>query len=375
MASIKKDKNGKWLTRVSYKDASGKYRTKTQRSRTKAEAIDFANEYEFKSGRDELTGNISPYFTTYFWDWFETYKESSVRERTRATYVQAYNILKQYLPGIRLDELDRRIYQKFMKNYGKKHAKSTVSKMNSLYHASIKDAVYDGLIEKDFVEHTSIVFDKKRTRKIQYLNVEELKRLMQYLYTTRNFHFTSKYMIITALLTGMRPGEVGGLKWEDINFNFRTLTLKQSWNETSKNFEPLKNATSYRTIRIADWLIGLLNELPKDDKLGRVFANQYHTIPTSNAVNTVLKKALVENNIERQGFHFHSCRHSHVAYLLSQGIDLYAISKRLGHADMVVTGRIYAYLIDEYKAKTDTQIVNSLQDILPLERAIKKDIN
>ena len=70
-----------------------------------------------------------------------------------------------------------------------------------------------------------------------------------------------------------------------------------------------------------------------------------------------------EAGIEKQDFHFHSLRHSHVAYLLSQGIDLYAISKRLEHSNMMVTGKVYAYLIDEYKAKMDDKIEQKLSKI------------
>ena len=56
--------------------------------------------------------------------------------------------------------------------------------------------------------------------------------------------------------------------------------------------------------------------------------------------------------------HFHSLRHTHVAYLLSENIDLYIISKRLGHSDISTTSRVYSYLIDEYKNRADNQIEN-----------------
>ncbi|MBB1128350.1 recombinase XerC [Limosilactobacillus reuteri] len=79
-----------------------------------------------------------------------------------------------------------------------------------------------------------------------------------------------------------------------------------------------------------------------------------------NAVNKVLRKILADLKIKRKNFHFHSLRHSHVALLLANGIDLYAISKRLGHSDIRTTSNTYAYLIDEYKKKTDDQITSAL---------------
>lgn len=52
-----------------------------------------------------------------------------------------------------------------------------------------------------------------------------------------------------------------------------------------------------------------------------------------------------------------------MAYLLSQGIDIYAIAKRLGHSDVSITTRTYSYMIDEYKAATDNLIVNAIDDL------------
>lgn len=363
MAAI--TKRGKtWQARMSYKDKDGNFKIKTTGGfKTKREANEFANQFEVDRATGNLITDETPLFKNYFGDWFETYKESSVRERTRLTYVQAHNVLKKYLPMTKLEDLDRRSYQLFIKEYGKEHAKSTVSKMNSLFHASVKDAIYDELIRKDFIENVSLVFDKKRTRKIEYLNEAQLQTLLDYLLKTRNKNFTSKYMIITALMTGMRPGEIQGLRWQDINPLFNTIQVNQSWNETNQDFQDLKNESSHRTIRIDRWLIEMLSEIPKRGNQGLVFVNQYETIPTSSAINKTLRASLKANKIVLEGFHFHSCRHTHVAYLLAHGIDLYAISKRLGHSNITITANVYSYLIDEYKAKTDDQIIKSLSKL------------
>lgn len=95
-----------------------------------------------------------------------------------------------------------------------------------------------------------------------------------------------------------------------------------------------------------------------------VFQNQFHTIPTSNALNKCLRSIMDDAGIVKQGFHFHSLRHVHVAYLLGQGVDVYAISKRLGHANVTITLNTYSYLIDEYKAKNDELITQKLAQLL-----------
>ncbi|MCS8603315.1 tyrosine-type recombinase/integrase [Lactiplantibacillus pentosus] len=140
----------------------------------------------------------------------------------------------------------------------------------------------------------------------------------------------------------------------------KTCQARMSYQDQQGNF---KNESSRRTVRIDKWLIDILSEIPKRGSQDLVFVNQYGTIPTSSAINKTLRESLQHNNIVLKGFHFHSCRHTHVAYLLAHGIDLYAISKRLGHSNIIITANVYSYLIDEYKAKTDDQIVKSLSNL------------
>ena len=91
-----------------------------------------------------------------------------------------------------------------------------------------------------------------------------------------------------------------------------------------------------------------------------MFIDQFGTIPTSGPLNDKLREIMAELNIKKENFHFHSLRHSHVALLLANGIDIYAISRRLGHNDITTTINTYAYLIDEYKNKSDKDILKAL---------------
>lgn len=339
-----------------HEDGVRKFKSKSG-FKTKREAQIYVNELENLKARNFISQNSKTPFPEYFWSWFETYKESSVSERTKLTYKNAFNVLKKHLNGIPIEEMDRRLYRKFIAEFGKNHAKSTVSKFNSLYHACVKDAMYDGDVTKDFIAGTDIVYNRKKTRQIEYLNIEETKRLTNYLTDTLNHNFTAKYMILLAIATGARLGEIQALTWKDINFNFHTIDINKSWNETTKKFQPTKNESSKRIVRVNQNTLDYLQDL-KQNNHDMVFVNQYNTIPTSSAVNKTLRTCLKELEIDKPSFHFHSLRHTHVAYLLSENIDLYIISKRLGHSDISTTSRVYSYLIDEYKNRADNRIEN-----------------
>ena len=169
--------------------------------------------------------------------------------------------------------------------------------------------------------------------------------------------------VLTAIYTGMRLGEIMALTWNDINF--KTISINKSWNYLDGGgFKKTKTKSSIKTIRVNDDLLNLIVEL-KVNKQGLVFRNAYGQLPTSNAVNKTLRNAMSQCGIVKQDYHFHSLRHSHVAYLLANDVPLYIISKRLGHSNTTITADKYAYLIDEFKERSNEMIENSLNELNP----------
>lgn len=366
MASITK-RNGKWQAKIRYYDTDGKRRSKSKAGfKTKREAQLFANEYELKAGENELGPNSTITLPDYFEQWYKLYKASVVSLKTKKNYEYTLRILRKYFANVALTEIDQKQYQLFLQKYGMNRSKQTTAKVNTHIHAAVKSAIYDGVIKKDFVARTSLVYDKKRTQKIEYLNINEMTKLVNYLTSQLDPRYTSKYMIILAVYTGMRLGEIQGLQWKNINFNFKTISIEHAWSELERDFKETKNESSRRIIRVNDDLVTILKGLRKSvnpTAKQNVFLNKEGTVPTSNGVNKTLRKALKELEIDKPSFHFHSLRHMHVAYLLANQIDLYAISKRLGHSDIGTTSRVYSYMIDEYKIRTDQQIESVLQNI------------
>ena len=363
--SIKQLKSGKWQVTVTWYDSSKKRHFKRKSFRLKTEALQYEAQMQIDKSKNMLSTRGNEPFPDYFWKWFETYKEANVADRTYNTYLNAYHNLKKYLDGVPIAQMDRRLYRKFIADFGKSHAKSTVRKYNTLYHAFIKDAIYDGDVKRDFIRNTDIVYDASRTKHIEYLNIKEMQRLTDYLENSLNPRYTSKYMIITALFTGARLGEIQGLKWKDIDFAHHTITINRAWLETKNIFKSTKNESSKRIIRVNEKLLRILSQLKKENTQpeDQVFLQQFNTIPSSSAVNKVLRKVLKELNIEKKGFHFHSLRHTHVAFLLAHHIDLYIIAKRLGHADITTTSKVYSYLIDEYRVRSDDEIEKILNNV------------
>ena len=363
MASITK-LNGKWRVRVSWYDDQGKRHFKTKAGfPTKLEANRWARSIEVQKN-DGSISNKSVAFADYFNEWFKTYKENKIVYTTAVKYRVIHRMLTEFFGNKAIDKITRRDYQNFMNNYGSSHAPESVKKTNATIRACVKSAILDDLITKDFTQNVELIWNNDRVQKVDYLNVDEINRLADYVYSMMNpgDRYISYYMIYTAIMTGMRLQEIAGLTWDDINFNWKTININKAWDFASKRLTTTKTESSNRIIRVNSKLLDALKEL-KSDGYELVFENSNHHLPGSGACNHTLRESLVNLNIDKPSYHFHSLRHSHVALLLYKGVDIYAISKRLGHSDLTTTTKKYAYLIDELKQKTDDNIESILDSV------------
>lgn len=367
MASIKRRGNF-WQARVSryVQDGKRQYVSKSG-FRTKKEAEIYANQAEIEVQKTPLQKRLEQPFYDYFDDWYTTYRKPKISEASQRAYVHTENQLKKYFNDRSISAISRKDYQDFISIYGKNHAPKTVKRLNNLIKSCVDNAVYDEVIKKNFTKNITFVANKNKIRNVENLNIKEIKKLIKYTYSKLDLTKMSYYMIFTAILTGARLSEIAGLQWGDINFTFKIISISKAYDYFHPTeFKPTKTESSIRKIRINDELVMVLKKLKKA-KGGKsrdlAFAGNNGLVPSSNAVNKVLRSSLSVLNINKINYHFHSLRHAHVAYLLSQGVDIYAISKRLGHSNIGVTIEVYAYLIEESKKKNDDKIVHSLDNL------------
>lgn len=355
----------KWSAKVRWYDNEGKRHSKSKSGfATKVLAKQWGVDQESKLNKGvAIAKEIS--LTGYYQDWVKTYKADKVADITLDRYTYTGKALEEFFHTVKIKAITRADYQKFINWYGANHAPATVKKVNAIVRACVKSAILDDYLYKDFTQRVELTSNKNKTLNVEYLNLKEIHRLLNAT-TDKIDHrpgFTSRFMILTAIYTGMRLSEIQALTWNDIDWLHRTITINKSWDTRTNDFKPTKNESSNRKIKVNSELLNYLKILQEHRRSNLIFMSQYGTIPTSNAVNKTLRSLLTALNIHRSGFHFHSLRHSHVALLLANGIDIYAISKRLGHSNISTTANIYAYLIDEYQDKTDQQIITALSKI------------
>jgi integrase len=129
-------------------------------------------------------------------------------------------------------------------------------------------------------------------------------------------------LLVVALHSGMRQGEILGLKWQDVDFARKLVAVVKS-----KNGEK-------RSIPMSETLNETLKSIKVRNISGRVFPIALRSLRV--AFEKALRKAEIED------FHFHDLRHSFATKLVQNGVDLYKLKELLGHKTVSMTAR-YAH--------------------------------
>lgn len=373
MASIQKLKNG-WRYRVSYKDGDT-YKTKTKGGfRTKKEAEIAAAELEKKLHLGDDINAGDQYFSDYMRNWFEVYKKgknSLVHDRTIELAVK---LVEEHFPGVKMKDLTRDMYQRFLNEFAENHATGTVKKRHTYIRACIKYAIEDGVISKD-PTYKAIVKGKKddKAEELKYLNFEQVKSLVKEIKNDMQPKFISRYIILFAIATGARYAEIIGLTWDCVDFEKQTITINKTWDYKDTNdFSETKNYQSKRTITIDKDTIKMLtflknhqNKLALQTGLRNTnnlcFVNTKMELVTPEAVNKTLKKLCKKINAAE--ITSHGLRHTHASMLLYQGVNVKYVSRRLGHNDIVTTLQTYSHILDEMDQKESRIVDDTMEQI------------
>ena len=182
---------------------------------------------------------------------------------------------------------------------------------------------------------------KENNRRLRYLSKEEAANLLDACRQSRAAAYL--YPIVqVALNTGMRKGEIMGLRWDNIDLKagFIHVTEDESMGQSIKNGEG-------RSIPINDTLRNVLGSLPVRIDGGRLFTTAFH----GDCFVDALKRAKIRN------FHFHDLRHTFASNLAMGGCDLATLKELLGHKAVSMTLR-YSHLSGEHK-KTAVKILDA----------------
>ncbi len=147
-----------------------------------------------------------------------------------------------------------------------------------------------------------------------------------------------KEIIVFAVSTGLRRGELVNLKWSSVDLNRKLMYI-----ESTPTFRT--KAGRMRIIPLNDTSLYLLQSRQGKDTSGYVFSLNGKPL-FADWITHLFKRYVRSANLSNQDIHFHSLRHSFASWLAQDGTSVYVIKDLLGHSD-VKTTQIYSHLQPE----------------------------
>src|SRR5690625_4307220 len=323
----------------------GQHKKLSQTFTTKKEARLWALEMELAKGEGKELAYRTTSFADFFENWIYLVKVNDVKETTFQNYVRTLGVIRNLFGDIQLKDLNDIVVQKKIDEYAKTHSRKTTHEVLLKIKTALRDAYARGYIANDF---TSLVKTRgvNPPKRNKALSITNFRKLRNYVLNHTNYEFN--LLVLLALETGMRRGELLAIKPESL-YEYG-IKVRHSISPTSDDTS-LKTQNAKRDVSINKEVYELIRQVPVKDN-GYIFNNR--TFNQSARLAQILKKL----NIPRTTFH--GLRDTHASFLFSQDIDIAYVSQRLGHVNIQTTQNYYLELMPEKKHQQDADALNLL---------------
>ncbi|MGG0554841.1 tyrosine-type recombinase/integrase [Priestia aryabhattai] len=350
---------------------TGKRKQTTRRGfATKKEAENAAKELstQLENGLNIVDNKMT--LNQYLPKWLEMAAKRKVKVTTFVNYENVINNrILPVLGHLTLKDLNGSVCQKFFNLLiDQELSDGYIKSIYKVFNISLEKAIDWDLILKNPLRKVDIPKARKRN-----YTVWKRKELLYFLQVAKDESLDYFSLFFVCIYTGLRKGELLGLKWEDINFKDGTLHIQrnQVYLKGTFTYGSLKTESSNRVIKVDDETLHILMQHKKrQNELKLLYGSQYSNEnlvfcrkngkpmhPRALAVffDSIIKKAEVSK------IRFHDLRHTHATLLLEAGVSLKEVQERLGHSSIKMTGDIYAHVTDEMKSNASKKFSEYMQ--------------
>ncbi len=318
-------------------------------------------------------------------------KRGYVTDRTLATYVDNYKTIQTYLKDVTIQQTVNNIelFENFAKNLllGKKPiVKSTFLRKLNFIEQSLDYAVKKGLIESNVLKKEKIELPlcKKKSKVVREVSVEDYQRLIE---CSRKENFFI-YVMVTALLgTGLRIGELAGLRIQDIDVEKKRISITKTLTYDIKIDEDFnitkcgvisvspKTESGNRFVYVPDEIISnliklyqsyredknLMKKISQQGNKDFIFISQRGTVTQPNVLSLKLKNFAKHCGIE--GIHPHRFRHNFATAMARSKVSPTVGAKILGHSNPNMFLKVYTDVNEEDKKQACRAAVEMIEGL------------
>jgi integrase len=295
--------------------------------------------------------------------------------RLRKSSFEAYrrNIELHVVPGLGKRQLDQLtpedidlFYAALLKSGRKKRpgekgptkslAPKTVHNIHVMLNKALSDAARKGTVVRNVIALADAPsLEARKRREIKAWEIDQLVRFLDAISSHRlgaAFEFSAS--------TGMRRGEVLGVRWRDIDLDAGRVSVRQALVSVAYkvSISDVKTGTSRRTIDIEEDLVQVLSDWRKvrteerggidPDPDDLVFVKADGTSPHPDVFSQLFDRTVAKLDVP--DISLHDLRHTHATLLLKAGVNVKVVSERLGHANIAFTMHVYQHVLPGMQA-------------------------
>lgn len=342
MASFKLVERENWEVSFYCKDSRGNNKKIKKRGfRTKKDASDYATNYVKKH-----TGDIDALFFDVV-DEFLEYKKTRVKFHTFVAYKTFNNIIRSNFENKSISKITNSDIAKLLDSIKHPETQKMIkAKLNVLFKYA--KTYYN--LKQNIMSDFEYEFIKNQKKEKEIWTLEDFKKYDEILRKEKKMVYRAYFNLL--FYSGARPGEIAALTLDDIDFKKCTISINKTRISSKKSNSP-KNQSSIRTVTIPKFCVKIL-----ENAIGENYPKKEYIFGVTIPYNIFLTKKIQKYNLNK--ITLHGFRHSHVSFLIKKGVEITAISKRLGHKNSQITLSTYAHF---YNDNTDKiiDILNTLE--------------
>lgn len=321
-----------------------------------------------KKSKDSIT--IEKLFNLFYDDWVISVRPTSVR-----TYRSVdRRILSMFPKDCLVENIDRRLLQEIANDlyqfgFSNESLKKHYSRLKQIYSYGVRqDYITNNEIEHVVFKTKKMTREQLDEKEMNYLTVDEARKIINYFKNRKDINHY--YRILTILFyTGMRIGELFGLKEENVDIENKTIKIVGSYDYVEKKKGDTKTVASYRKIDVNDEVIKMIQEtlisnqqrfseetLSKNEEK-YIFISETGMPQTGSSFDSTLKRTAWKLGFDRN-ISCHTFRHTHISILAEMRIPLKAIMQRVGHVKSDTTTNIYTHVTENMKNELVEKLEN-----------------
>lgn len=358
---------GKELGEGIYQQANGTYcarfidrfgKRKSKRSKKLQEERQWLADATYINEHSDIEQATNMMVDAWFEYWIDV-KKKTVRPNTVRNYTERYNKNIQKIIGRKiLTEVKPIHCQKIFTDMAEEGYKTStiyqtrIALFNMLEFAKENEVILSNPCKKSVKSDMG-----KPSQKKEALTIDVQKKFIEY---AKGQSYENQFRFI--LQTGLRTGELVGLKWEDIDFSKKAIRIQRSmeyrYSVGEWRIGEPKSKVGYRTIPLTDEAIRILTEQKEKNKNIKKIQEEWSEFiflsrkgePVKNsAYDTALFKICDKAKINR--FSMHVLRHTFATRCIEGGMMPKTLQKILGHSNIGITMNLYVHITEDEKQK------------------------